>query len=201
MFTLPNLPFDYKALEPHISEEIMKLHHVGHHATYVKNLNTALESYPNLQEKSIEELLTSLDQIPEVIRTTVRNNGGGHYNHSLFWQMLSPDGGGDPTGEIKEALNNKFDDFESFKKEFSEKASKVFGSGWLWLTVNNGELEIISTPNQDTPISGGKSPLLGVDVWEHAYYLQYKNKRADYITAWWNIVNWEFVGSLFQKSK
>lgn len=201
MFTLPNLPYDQADLEPHISAEIMQLHHDAHHATYVKNLNAALESHPELQEKTIEELLSNLDQIPEEVRTTVRNNGGGHYNHSLFWQMLSPDGGGEPTGEIKDAIDSKFGDFESLKKEFSEKAGKIFGSGWQWLVFNNGELELVSTPLQDNPISSGKKPLLGLDVWEHAYYLQYKNKRPDYINAWWNVINWDFVGELFQKAK
>jgi len=201
MFTLPDLPYSYDALAPYISADIQHLHHSAHHATYVKNLNAALEKYPDWQNKSIEEIVTSLDQLPKDIQMVVRNNGGGHYNHSMFWQMMSPKGGGEPTGTVLDKLQHSFGDFKTFQEQFATGATKVFGSGWQWLVVDNGELKLMSTPNQDSPLSQGKTPLLGLDVWEHAYYLQYYNKRADYITAWWNIVNWDDVAKRLAEVK
>lgn len=193
MFTLPDLPYEYDALAPFISSEIQHLHHTGHHAAYVKNLNLSLEKYPDWQNKTIEEIITSLDQVPEDIRTTVRNNGGGHYNHSLFWQMMAPKAGGEPTGTILNEIKQYFGEFKTFKEQFTQGAIKIFGSGWEWLVWDQGKLTLLNTPNQDSPLSGSKIPLLGLDVWEHAYYLQYYNKRPDYIEAWWNVVNWEEV--------
>lgn len=193
MFTLPKLPYEYDALAPFISADIQHLHHTGHHAAYVKNLNAALEKYPQWQEKSIEEIITSLDSLPEEIKKVVRNNGGGHYNHSMFWEMMAPNAGGKPSGTLLAEIQQYFGEFETFKKQFAENAVKIFGSGWQWLVFSNGTLELISTPNQDSPLSLGKTPLLGLDVWEHAYYLQYYNKRPDYIEAWWNVINWEDV--------
>lgn len=192
MFELLPLPFAYNALEPFVDEETMRVHHDGHHATYVKNLNEALEGYSEFLQMDIEQLLKSLDQIPEEIRTKVKNNGGGHYHHSLFWTMISPDKS-KPEGRILEALNQTFGNFESFKEKFTKSAQTVFGSGWTWLIKDKENLVILNTPNQDSPISQGHIPVLGIDLWEHAYYLKYKNKRADYIEAWWNIVNWEEV--------
>lgn len=197
MHTLPPLQYDYDALGKYISKDIMELHHSKHHQTYVDKLNAALSSAPELQDKSIEYLLTNLDKLPESIRTAVRNHGGGHYNHSLFWQWMSPNGGGEPSALLATALIEKYDDFQSFVDEFSSKALGVFGSGWVWLQP---DLSITTTPNQDTTLSGGTEPLLGLDVWEHAYYLDYKNKRDDYIKAWWNVVDWEFVQTRYQKS-
>lgn len=197
MFTLPALGYEYDALKDVISEEIMRLHHSKHHQTYVDKLNAALEKYPELAEKSIEELLTGLNEIPEDIRTAVRNHGGGHYNHSLFWKWMSPDGGGEPTGALAEAITAKYGSFDAFKQEFSAKAGGLFGSGWVWLQP---DLEIIAAPNQDSPLIDGKpAPILGLDVWEHAYYLDYKNKRDDYVAAWWNVVNWNFVAELYNQ--
>lgn len=193
MFTLPDLPYEYDALAPFISAEIQHLHHTGHHAAYVKNLNLSLEKYPDWQNKTIEEIITSLDQVPEDIRTTVRNNGGGHYNHTLFWQMMAPKAGGEPTGTILNEIKQYFGEFKTFKEQFTQGAIKIFGSGWEWLVWDQGKLTLLNTPNQDSPLSGSKIPLLGLDVWEHAYYLQYYNKRPDYIEAWWNVVNWEEV--------
>lgn len=193
MLTLPDLPYAYDALAPFISAEIQHLHHTGHHAAYVKNLNLSLEKYPDWQNKTIEEIITSLDQVPEDIRTTVRNNGGGHYNHTLFWQMMAPKAGGEPTGTILNEIKQYFGEFKTFKEQFTQGAIKIFGSGWEWLVWDQGELTLLSTPNQDSPLTEGKIPLLGLDVWEHAYYLQYYNKRPDYIEAWWNVVNWEDV--------
>lgn len=195
MFTLPKLAYDYDALAPHISGDVMQLHHSKHHQTYVDKLNTALESAPELQGKSIEELLSHLDDAPESVRGAIRNHGGGHYNHSLFWQWLSPIGGGQPKGELAEALASRYGSFEAFVEEFTAKSLGLFGSGWVWLQPN---LDIITTPNQDTPLMLGlPEPILGLDVWEHAYYLDYKNKRDDYLHAWWNVVNWEFVESRY----
>jgi Fe-Mn family superoxide dismutase len=195
MFTLPELPYGYKALEPVISGEIMELHHSKHHQTYVDKLNDALKTAQELEERSIEELLTDLSNVPDSIRTAVRNNGGGHYNHSLFWQWMSPDGGGEPTGALAEAINGKYGSFQGLVDEFTTKATGVFGSGWVWLLP---DMEIMTTPNQDNPIMEGKPvPILGLDVWEHAYYLDYKNVRADYIAAWWNVVNWSRVAELY----
>ena len=170
-FELPQLPYAYDALEPHIDKETMNIHHTKHHNTYVTNLNAAIEGNQELQSKSVEELVANLDAVPEAIRTAVRNNGGGHANHSLFWTILSPNGGGTPTGELADAIAAKFGSFDAFKEEFAKAATTRFGSGWAWLVVNNGELEVTSTPNQDSPLSEGKTPVLGLDVWEHAYYL------------------------------
>jgi len=191
---LPDLPYDYNALEPHIDARTMSIHHDKHHQGYVNNLNAALEKYPDLQNKALVELLSDLDAIPADIRTAVRNNGGGHANHSLFWPCMSPQGGGEPTGKLAEAINKSFGSFGSFKEQFSKAAATRFGSGWAWLCVDGGDkLVITSTPNQDNPVSEGLEPILGLDVWEHAYYLHYQNRRPDYIAAWWNVVNWDEV--------
>lgn len=200
-FELPPLPYAYDALEPHIDSRTMHLHHDKHHAGYTNNLNAALEKHPELQNKSIEALLGDLNSIPEDIRTTVRNNGGGYANHSLFWNIMSPDGGGEPSGELANAINSAFGSFEAFKEKFSTAAKTQFGSGWAWLTVKDGRLGVESTPNQDTPLMGGVTPILGIDVWEHAYYLNYQNRRADYIDAWWNVVNWDAVADNYAEAK
>jgi Fe-Mn family superoxide dismutase len=193
MFTLPDLDYKYDAFGKYISKDIMELHHSKHHQTYVDKLNAALDTAPDLKDKTLDSLLSDLDSLPENVRTAIRNQGGGHYNHSLFWQWMSPDGGGEPGGELSESLNAKYGDFQKFVDEFTAKALGVFGSGWVWLQP---DMTIITTPNQDTPINNGlPEPLLGLDVWEHAYYLDYKNKRDDYIKAWWNVVNWDFVQS------
>ena len=197
--TLPQLPYDYSALEPHIDARTMEIHHTKHHQAYIDKLNGALDQHPELKEKSLEDLLKNLDQIPEDIRTVVRNNGGGHLNHSMFWKMMAPNAGGAPTGEIAEKITSKFGTFDQFKETFVNAGITRFGSGWAWLSLDqNGELQIHSTANQDSPIMEGKKPLLGVDVWEHAYYLNYQNRRPDYLNAWWNVVNWNEVNSLLQ---
>ncbi|MBK5514114.1 superoxide dismutase [Bacillus sp. TH11] len=198
---LPNLPYAYDALEPHIDKETMNIHHTKHHNTYVTNLNNALEGNQELLSKSVEEIVANLDAVPEAVRTAVRNNGGGHANHSLFWEILSPNGGGQPTGELADAITSKFGSFDSFKEEFAKAATTRFGSGWAWLAVNNGELEVTSTPNQDNPLSEGKTPLLGLDVWEHAYYLNYQNRRPEYINSFWNVVDWNVAEKLYQEAK
>lgn len=190
-YTLPDLPYGYDALEPYIDVETMHLHHDKHHNTYVTNLNAAIEKYPELGEQSIEELVTNLNEVPEDIRTAVRNNGGGHANHSFFWKIMAPNAGGEPTGAIKEAIDQAFGSFEKMKEEFKTAATGRFGSGWAWLVLNNGKLEITSTANQDSPLTDGKTPIIGLDVWEHAYYLKYKNVRQDYIAAFWDVVNWD----------
>ena len=190
-YTLPDLPYGYDALEPYIDVETMHLHHDKHHNTYVTNLNAAIEKYPELAEQSVEELVTNLNEVPEDIRTAVRNNGGGHANHSFFWKIMEPNAGGEPTGAIKEAIDEAFGSFEKMKEEFKTAATGRFGSGWAWLVWNNGKLEITSTPNQDSPLTEGKTPIIGLDVWEHAYYLKYKNVRPDYIAAFWDVVNWD----------
>ena len=200
-FSLPQLPYEYDALEPHIDKETMNIHHTKHHNTYVTNLNAALEGHEDLAGKSLEELLANIESVPESIRTAVRNNGGGHANHSLFWELLSPNGGGEPTGELAEAIAAKFGSFESFKEEFAKAATTRFGSGWAWLTVKDGELELYSTPNQDSPLMEGKTPILGLDVWEHAYYLNYQNRRPEYIASFWNIVNWDEVAKRYASAK
>ena len=200
-YKLPELPYAYDALEPHIDKETMNIHHTRHHNTYVTNLNAALQGNEELLSKSVEEVIANLDAVPEAARTAVRNNGGGHANHSLFWQILSPNGGGAPSGEIADAITKKFGSFESFKEEFAKAATGRFGSGWAWLVVNNGELEITSTPNQDSPLSEGKTPVLGLDVWEHAYYLKYQNRRPEYITSFWNVVNWDEVSKRYNAAK
>jgi superoxide dismutase, Fe-Mn family len=198
---LPPLPYPKDALEPHIDAMTMEIHHDRHHNTYVTNLNKALEAYPDLASKSIEELIADLDSVPESIRTAVRNNGGGHANHTLFWQIMAPNAGGEPGGELGQAIASAFGDFASFKEKFAAAATGRFGSGWAWLVVDNGSLAITSTPNQDSPLMEGKTPLLGLDVWEHAYYLKYQNKRPDYISAWWNTVNWAKVDELYKAAK
>ncbi|MGK0604378.1 superoxide dismutase [Enterococcus gilvus] len=190
-YTLPDLPYGYDALEPYIDVETMHLHHDKHHNTYVTNLNAAIEKYPELAEQSIEELVSNLNELPEDIRTAVRNNGGGHANHSFFWKIMAPNAGGEPTGAIKEAIDDAFGSFEKMKEEFKTAATGRFGSGWAWLVMANGKLEITSTPNQDSPLTDGKTPIIGLDVWEHAYYLKYKNVRPDYIAAFWDVVNWD----------
>ncbi|MDT2638904.1 superoxide dismutase [Enterococcus dongliensis] len=190
-YTLPDLPYEYDALEPYIDVETMRLHHDKHHNTYVTNLNAAIEKHPELAEQTIEELVTHLNDVPEDIRTAVRNNGGGHANHSFFWKIMAPNAGGEPTGEIKTAIEETFGSFEKMKEEFKTAATGRFGSGWAWLVWNNGKLEITSTANQDSPLTDGKTPIIGLDVWEHAYYLKYKNVRPDYIAAFWDVVNWE----------
>ncbi|WP_137743843.1 superoxide dismutase SodA [Robertmurraya siralis] len=200
-FELPQLPYAYDALEPHIDKETMNIHHTKHHNTYVTNLNNALEGNEELLSKSVEEVVSNLDAVPEAARTAVRNNGGGHANHSLFWTILSPNGGGAPTGELADAITAKFGSFDNFKAEFTKAATTRFGSGWAWLVVNNGELEVTSTPNQDSPLMEGKTPVLGLDVWEHAYYLNYQNRRPDYIGAFWNVVNWDEVAKRYSTAK
>lgn len=179
----------------------MEIHHGRHHATYVNNLNAALEGHPELQAKSIEELISNMDAIPENIRTAVRNNGGGHANHSLFWAIMSPNGGGEPSGELAQAINDTFGSFDNFKAEFTKAATTRFGSGWAWLVVDNGKLAVTSTPNQDSPLMEGKTPILGIDVWEHAYYLKYQNKRPDYIAAFFNVINWDEVAKRYAAAK
>ncbi|MFC4771171.1 superoxide dismutase [Enterococcus hermanniensis] len=190
-YTLPELPYGYDALEPYIDTETMHLHHDKHHNTYVTNLNAAIEKHPELGEQSIEELVSNLNDVPEDIQTAVRNNGGGHANHSFFWKILAPNAGGEPTGEIKTAIDEAFGSFEKMQEEFKTAATGRFGSGWAWLVLNNGKLEITSTANQDSPLTDGKTPIIGLDVWEHAYYLKYKNVRPDYIAAFWAVVNWD----------
>jgi len=199
---LPDLPYSYDALEPSIDAKTMEIHHGKHHQGYVNNLNAALENHPELQEKSVEDLISDLNSIPENIRNAVRNNGGGHANHSLFWPCMGPDGGGTPEGELADAINSAFGSFDDFKDQFSKAAATRFGSGWAWLCVdNNGNLVVTSTPNQDNPISEGLKPVLGLDVWEHAYYLNYQNRRPDYVSSWWNVVNWNQVAQYFSSAK
>jgi Fe-Mn family superoxide dismutase len=194
-FTLPELPYDYDALEPTISKDIMVLHHTKHHQTYVDKLNAALENYPELQDKLLTELLIDLHNLPKDLQPAVRNHGGGHYNHSLFWETMSPTGGGKPTGDVLKAIEDKYGTFEKFVEEFTAKALGLFGSGWVWL---QRDMEIYTTQNQDTRVSeGGPAPLFGLDVWEHAYYLDYKNKRDEYIKNWWNVVDWDFVAKRY----
>ncbi len=199
-FSLPPLPYAYDALEPSIDALTMQIHHDRHHLAYVNNLNKAITGLADWQDKSIVDILTHIDSVPEIVRTAVRNNGGGHYNHSLFWQMMKKDGGGEPTGALADAIAGRFKSFDGFKKEFSAAAMNRFGSGWAWLVVDsNKQLAIESTANQDSPVSSGKGVLLGIDVWEHAYYLKYQNLRADYIKAWFTVVNWDFVADRHQK--
>jgi Fe-Mn family superoxide dismutase len=197
--TLPPLPYPSNALEPHIDAQTMEIHHGKHHNAYVTNLNAALEKAPELADKSLEDLLRNLNSVPEAVRTAVRNNAGGHWNHSQFWKTMGPNGGGGPTGKLSDAINAAFGDFEKFKEAFNAAGAGRFGSGWVWLVNEGGKLAITSTPNQDNPLMDGKSPpLLGNDVWEHAYYLKYQNRRPDYLKAWWNTVNWEEVGKRFR---
>jgi Fe-Mn family superoxide dismutase len=201
-FELAPLPYPSNALEPHIDQQTMEIHHGKHHAAYVTNLNKALENYPDLQSKSLEELLQGLNGLPEAIRNAVRNNGGGHANHTMFWSLMSPNGGGAPAGAVGEAINQAFGSFDAFKTQFAAAGMGRFGSGWAWLVVNaDGSVAITSTPNQDTPVMDGGKPILGVDVWEHAYYLKYQNRRADYLAAWWNVVNWDEVNRLYAAAR
>jgi superoxide dismutase, Fe-Mn family len=197
-YNLPPLPYSFDALEPHIDARTMQLHHDKHHASYVANLNKAVADFPDLGQKPVEDLLKDLNAIPEKIRAAVRNQGGGHYNHSLFWQMMNKNAGGQPSGELSTAIDKKFGGFDAFKSQFTKAALGQFGSGWAWLVLDGDDLKIQATPNQDSPVSEGKHPLLGVDVWEHAYYLKYQNRRPDYVAAWFNVVNWDFVSQRFQ---
>ncbi|MCL4400045.1 superoxide dismutase [Patescibacteria group bacterium] len=200
-YELPKLPYSYDALEPYIDAKTMEIHHTKHHQAYVNNLNAALEKHPEIAEKPLEELLASLDKVPEDIRTAVRNHGGGHLNHSFFWKVMGPDVKKEPGVELASKITSAFGDIIKFKEEFTKAAGGVFGSGWAWLVIDeNGKLSISTTPNQDSPISKGERPILGLDVWEHAYYLKYQNKRPDYITAFWNVVNWEAVEENLKKA-
>ena len=204
-FELPKLAYEFSALEPHVDALTMEIHHDRHHNTYVTNLNAAVEKHPALFEKSVEELVADLASVPEDIRGAVRNNGGGHANHSLFWAVISPNGGGQPTGELAAAIDNKFGGFDAFKQAFAQAAATRFGSGWAWLVINQGKLSVVSTANQDSPLMGKEIagcegfPLLGLDVWEHAYYLKFQNRRPDYIKEFWNVVNWDFVAERLAK--
>jgi len=194
-FTLPALPYAYDALEPHIDARTMEIHHTKHHQAYVNNLNAALEKAPQLEGKSLDDLMRGINSVPETVRTAVRNNGGGHWNHSMFWELMGPSKGGEPRGKIGDAIKSSFGDFAKFKEQFAAAAAGRFGSGWAWLIdEGNGRLSITSTPNQDNPLMEGKKAILGLDVWEHAYYLKYQNRRPDYVLAWWNVVNWDAVG-------
>ena len=196
-FELPPLPYAFNALEPHIDEQTMRIHHGKHHATYVTNVNAALEKHSELQSKPVEDLLRSISAVPEEIRTVVRNNGGGHANHTMFWEIMGPNGGGAPKGPIGEAIGSTFGSFDAFKEQFNKAALGRFGSGWAWLIDAGGKLSIESTANQDSPLMEGKKPIMGLDVWEHAYYLKYQNRRADYCGAWWNVINWDAVNKRF----
>ena len=191
--TLPPLPYDVNALEPHIDAKTMEIHHGKHHAAYVNNLNAALDKHPNLKDRSVEDLIKNLGSLPEDIRVAVRNNGGGHVNHTMFWQIMGPGGGGAPSGKIADAINGAFGGFDAFKEQMNKAGVGRFGSGWAWLVDSGGRLSIESTANQDNPMMEGKHPILGIDVWEHAYYLKYQNRRPDYLAAWWNVINWDEV--------
>jgi Fe-Mn family superoxide dismutase len=188
--TLPPLPYPADALEPHIDKQTMEIHHGKHHAAYVNNLNAALEKHPDLQSRSVEDLIRNINSVPEAIRTAVRNNGGGHVNHTMFWQIMGPTAGGAPTGAVADAINSSFGSFDKFKEEMKKAAVGRFGSGWAWVIASGGKLTIESTANQDSPLMEGKTPVMGIDVWEHAYYLKYQNRRPDYVDAWWSVVNW-----------
>jgi superoxide dismutase, Fe-Mn family len=201
MHELPPLPYAFDALEPHIDAQTMQIHHDKHHATYVAKLNEALQAHPDLQAKSVEDLLHDFDAVPQATQTAVKNHGGGHANHSLFWQVMGPDGGGEPEGELAAALTEQFGGFQPFKEKLTNAAANQFGSGWGWLVYWNGNLEVVARPNQDSPLIEGKTPLLGVDVWEHAYYLKYQNRRPDYLAAWWNTVRWSEVADRFRRAR
>jgi Fe-Mn family superoxide dismutase len=192
-YSLPDLPYDYSALEPHIDAKTMEIHHTKHHQTYVDKLNAAVEGHDDLQYDNVDDLLKNFSSVPKDIQGPVRNHGGGHSNHSLFWTIMGPDGGGDPTGDIAAALDDAFGSFKEFRDKFTTAATNQFGSGWAWLVLDGGSLDVISLPNQDSPLIDGKTPIFGLDVWEHAYYLKYQNKRPDYIEAWWNVINWDAV--------
>jgi Fe-Mn family superoxide dismutase len=198
-FTLPALPYANDALEPHIDAKTMEIHHDKHHQAYVNNLNAAIEKAPELQGKSLDDLMRGINSVPESVRTAVRNNGGGHWNHSMFWQIMGPGKGGEPSGKLADAIKSAFGDFSKFKEQFAAAGAGRFGSGWAWLINDGGKLSITSTPNQDNPLMEGKNAILGLDVWEHAYYLKYQNKRPDYIAAWWNVVNWDAVAERYGK--
>ncbi len=200
-FELPPLPYAYNALEPYIDEETMHLHHDKHHAAYVNNLNAALEKHPEIQSWGIEDLLTKINQVPDDIRTAVRNNGGGDYNHTMFWQIMAANKGGEPTGELADAIKTTFGDFASLKDQLTKAGMGRFGSGWAWLLLKDGRLSVESTANQDCPLMDGKLPVMGVDVWEHAYYLKYQNRRNEYLAAWWNVVNWDAINKRYQQLK
>jgi Fe-Mn family superoxide dismutase len=200
-FTLPDLPYAYDALEPYIDEQTMRIHHDKHHAAYVNNLNAALEGHAALQEKSLDDLLQHLDAVPETARATVRNNGGGHWNHTVFWGLMAPGGAKAPTGALAKAIDAELGGFDKFKDAFAKAAATRFGSGWAWLALHHGKLGVTSTPNQDTPLMEGKHAVLGCDVWEHAYYLKYQNRRPDYVSAWWNVVNWTVVGERYEAGR
>jgi Fe-Mn family superoxide dismutase len=201
-FTLPPLPYDYSALEPHIDAQTMQIHHGKHHQAYITNLNNALKDHADLQGKTVEQLITNLDSVPESIRTAVRNNGGGHYNHSLFWQVMGPNAGGEPTGAVADAINAELGGYAAFKEAFTKAGLTRFGSGWAWLAVGkDGKLAVSSSPNQDSPLMEGATPILGNDVWEHAYYLNYQNRRPDYLAAWFNLINWAEVNRRYQAAK
>lgn len=201
-YELAPLPYDYAALEPYIDTQTMQLHHDLHHQTYVNNLNAALEKHPEFQNKTVEEVVRDLNQVPEEVRTAVRNNAGGHVNHTMFWQIMAPNAGGEPTGAIAEAISDTFGNFDTFKQQFNDAGTKRFGSGWAWLVFgNDGKLQILSTPNQDSPLTDGLFPILGNDVWEHAYYLKYQNRRPEYLKAWWNVVNWDEVNRRFEQGR
>ena len=201
--SLPALPYDAAALEPHIDAQTMQIHHGKHHAAYVNNLNAALEKHADLQSKSAEDLIKNLSAVPEDVRTAVRNNGGGHHNHSLFWEILNPAGkpGNEPVGKLADAIKSTFGDFAKFKEKFAAAGTTRFGSGWAWLIKKGDKIDVISTANQDSPIMDGEFPIIGLDVWEHAYYLKYQNKRPDYIAAWWNVVNWKIADDRFGRAK
>jgi Fe-Mn family superoxide dismutase len=202
--TLPPLPYDFSALEPHIDTQTMQIHHDKHHQAYVNNLNAALDKHPELHKKTLDDLLRGINSIPDDIRTAVRNNGGGHHNHSLFWTIMAPagkGGGGEPKGALADAIKKTFGDFAKFKEQIGTAATTRFGSGWAWLAQSGGKLEIFSTANQDSPLMDGKAPILGLDVWEHAYYLKYQNRRPDYVAAWWNVVNWAEVANRFEAAR
>jgi Fe-Mn family superoxide dismutase len=199
--TLPALPYDFAALEPHIDTQTMQIHHGKHHQAYINNLNAALDKHPEWHQKSLEELLRGITGVPEDIRTAVRNNAGGHHNHSFFWTIMAPNAGGEPSGKLAGAIGKAFGDFAKLKEAFASAATTRFGSGWAWLAVSGGMLEVFSTANQDSPLMDGKVPILGLDVWEHAYYLKYQNRRPDYIGAWWNVVNWPEVAKRFDAAK
>ncbi len=194
-FTLPALPYAHDALEPHIDAKTMEIHHTKHHQAYINNLNAAIDKAPELQGKSIDDLMKSINTVPEAVRTAVRNNGGGHWNHSMFWELMGPKSGGEPTGKLADSIKSAFGDFAKFKEQFAAAGTGRFGSGWAWLISDGGKLSITSTPNQDNPLMEGKKAILGLDVWEHAYYLKYQNRRPDYITAWWNVVSWPKVAA------
>ncbi|EII2488787.1 superoxide dismutase [Listeria monocytogenes] len=200
-YELPKLPYTYDALEPNFDKETMEIHYTKHHNTYVTKLNEAVAGHPELASKSVEELVANLDSVPENIRGAVRNHGGGHANHTLFWSILSPNGGGAPTGNLKAAIESEFGTFDEFKEKFNAAAAARFGSGWAWLVVNDGKLEIVSTANQDSPLSDGKTPVLGLDVWEHAYYLKFQNRRPEYIDTFWNVINWDEANKRFDAAK